>query len=208
MTICGPLGWGFYSLHATGRFAWGTSLDGINLHKGNNANFLEHYPPKDGGSLDRYDAQLSEGRMFANEWAWNDYHTHASLTYMKEQPGADIRGDLRKADVFFLSLQKIGSQPYAGALGLMTRLSMLLFRLLLWSTCLLAIFALWFGPGEERRAAILYAGVAMTVAAPYIVGFAFTRHASVLILPAALYLAHWRLSRSKSKESSSTLGAP
>jgi hypothetical protein len=193
LVICGPLGWGLYSLHATGRFTLGTSLDGINLHKGNNAEFMERYPPTDDGSLDRYDAQLSDGRYFSNEWDLNDYHMRASLAYMKAHPADDMRGDLRKVNVFFFSLHKIGSGRYTGLPGLAAAVSMLLFRLLLWSACLLAIYALWRGPIGLRKAAIVYAGVVLAVAAPYIVGFAFTRHASVLVLPSALYLAHWRI---------------
>ncbi|HEX4022199.1 MAG TPA: hypothetical protein VHX63_13730 [Acidobacteriaceae bacterium] len=193
ITICAPLGWGLYSLHVTGRFTLGTSLDGINLHKGNNADFLERYPPANDGSLDRYDALLSDGRFFANEWDLNDYHTHASLIFMKAHPVEDMRGDLRKADIFFLSFRKIGSERYRGMLGLATDASMLVFRLLLWSACLLALHTLWRGTVERRRTALLYIGIVLTVAAPYIVGFAFTRHASVLILPSALYLIHWRL---------------
>lgn len=197
ITMCAPLGWGLYSLHATGRFTLGTSLDGINLHKGNNAAFLQRYPPQDGGSLDRYDAQLSGDRHFATEWELNDFHARASVRYMKQHPWADLQGDGRKLDVFFFTLRKVGSEQYTGILGRVTELGMLLFRLLLWSACGVAIFTLWKGTSEERKAAMVFAGVVATVAAPYVIGFAFTRHASVLILPAAFYLASWRLSSSR-----------
>ncbi len=193
VAICGPLGWGAYSVHATGRFTLGTSLDGINLHKGNNARFLDRYPPADCGSLDRYDPQLSKGMHFATEWQLNDFHTHASLLYIKAHPVSDLRADGRKLDVFFFTLRKIGSQQYTGRMGRVTEAGMLLFRLLLWSACALAILALWKEPGEQRKAAIIFAGVVICVATPYVIGFAFTRHASVLILPSALYLVHRRL---------------
>ena len=191
ITLCAPMGWGFYSLHATGRFTVGTSLDGINLHKGNNALFLDRYPPANDGSLDQYDAQLNDRKIFPDEWAWNDYHMHAALVFLKTHPVNDLQGDLRKANIFFVSFRKIGSERYTGTLAAVTAGSMVLFRLLLWSACTLALFTLFSGPAEQRRAAVLYIGVVVTGAAPYIVGFAFTRHASVLILPSTLYLAYW-----------------
>lgn len=191
ITLCAPLGWGLYSMHATGRFTLGTSLDGINLHKGNNAEFLDRYPPANDGSLDQYDAQLNNGKIFPNEWAWNDYHQHAALAFMKTHPVSDLHGDLRKADIFFVSFRKIGSEHYTGMLAIATNASMVIFRILLWSACLLAIYTLLRRAAQQRSAAVLYLGVVVAVAAPYIAGFAFTRHASVLILPSALYLAYW-----------------
>ena len=43
-----PVSWLFVQHNASGRYALGTSLDGINLHKGNNGLFLDHYPPPSG----------------------------------------------------------------------------------------------------------------------------------------------------------------
>ena len=190
ISVSGPLGWAMYSLHSTGRFTLGTSLDGINLHKGNNETFLKHYPPLDGGSLDRYDISLNNGKFFIDEWTFNEYHIHAALEFMESHPLEDVRGDLRKADMFFFSMRKVGSEKYTGILGLATMTSMVLFRLLLWGACLLAFYLGWRGSAEQRNSALIFGGVVLTVAAPYMVGFAFTRHASVLILPSALYVAY------------------
>jgi len=61
IVAAGPVGWALHQHHASGRYSLGTSLDGINLHKGNNAGFLEHYPPPHGDSMDWYDFALNRG---------------------------------------------------------------------------------------------------------------------------------------------------
>ncbi len=191
LVACGPVGWGLYALHATGRFSVGTSLDGINLHKGNYPAFLDRYPPPDEGSLDRYDRSLNDGRYFSNEWTFNTFHMHAAESYMRSHPARTGDAMLRKARVFFLSLRKIGSGQYSGWLNAATDGSMVLFRLLLWGACCIAVWLLIRGSGAARWAAITYIGTVCAVAAPYLAGFALTRHAGVLVLPSALFICWW-----------------
>lgn len=193
IVACGPLGWGLYTLRGSGHFSIGTSLDGINLHKGNNPQFLDRYPPADEGSLDRYDPPLNEGKYFSNEWAFNSFHKHAAENYIASHPGRTLAAAFWKAQVFFFSLRKIGSEQYRGWLGWITNISMILFRLLLWTACGIALLCL----AQKRRAAsasIVYLGTIGTVAAPYLAGFALTRHAGVLIFPSALFLCRWMIS--------------
>ncbi len=191
IVLCGPLGWGMYTLRATGHFSTGTSLDGINLHKGNYAEFLQRYPPAPGVGLDQYDEGLSGGRYFLNEWAFNAYHMNAAKAYIEAHPAKTAQAIFWKAEVFFLSLRKIGSDRYPGWLGYMTDASMLLFRLLLWSACGVAVWLLLAQERNGRWPALVYLGTVATVALPYLAGFALTRHASVLSLPSALFLCWW-----------------
>ena len=193
LAACGPVGWGLYTWHASGRFSIGTSLDGMNLHKGNYAEFLERYPPADGGSLDRYDQGLNQGKFFRNEWKFNAYHMHAAESYMVSHPVATLHAACVKAWIFFFSLRKIGSEQYSGVMGRITEIDMVLFRLLLWGACGVALWLLVRGQAPERWAAVIYLGTAATVAAPYLAGFALTRHAGVLTLPSALFLGWWMI---------------
>jgi hypothetical protein len=195
IVICGPIGWGVYTLRVTGHFSIGTSLDGVNLHKGNYAEFLDRYPPAPGSGLDRYDEGLSAGQYFSHEWTFNTYHMRAAKQYMETHTARTARAMFWKAEVFLLSLRKIGSDRYTGWLGYMTDASMLLFRLLLWSACGVAVRLVLRGPKAARWAAIVYLGTVATVAAPYLVGFALTRHASVLSIPSALFLCWWLIYR-------------
>ena len=198
LVACGPVGWGLYTLQATGRFSVGTSLDGINLHKGNYLQFLDRYPPAGDEGMDRYDSSLSEGKYFTNEWAFNAFHMHAAESYMRANPARTAYADWRKGWVFFLSIRKIGSEPYSGWLKVAADTGMVLFRLLLWAACAVALFALIRGPAAARWAAITYLGTVCAVAAPYVAGFALTRHAGVLVLPSALFLSWWILQISES----------
>lgn len=189
VVACGPLGWGLYALHVSGHFSLGTSLDGINLHKGNYPEFLDRYPPADGGSLDRYDGALNAGQHFSSEWRFNRYHMRAAEAYIEGHPERTAIAAWRKAQVFFFSLRKIGSEIYSGWMNAITLASMVLFRLLLWTALVLAVWVLVQGAHRQQWAAIAYLGTVGAVAAPYIAGFALTRHAGVLILPSALFLS-------------------
>ena len=84
----------------------GTSLDGLNLHKGNNAGFLEHYPPPYGQSIDWYDLELSHGLHFNDEWSFSDYHWQAALDYMRTHPRETLHGDLRKLSALLLAPER------------------------------------------------------------------------------------------------------
>jgi hypothetical protein len=181
-----PLGWAMHQHHASGRWSVGTSLDGMNLHKGNAAEFLQRYPPPGGDTLDRHDAELNRGRIFEDEWSFNDFHDRAALAYVRGHMRDTAVGDGRKLEVLLLSLRKVGSGESHGAMRLMEGLGMVGFRLLLWSAIGGAVY------GVVRRIAGWWweAGVFLLVVAacvlPYVAGFGYTRHGSVLIYPAAL----------------------
>lgn len=191
LVMIAPAGWAIYQHHASGRYTLSTSLDGINLHKGNNETFLEHYPPSGGDTLDRFDQDLNRGQHFTNEWNFNDYHRHAAIDYAVHHPRETLRGDLRKLNVFFISITKIGSQNLHGRLAIFWETAtLLLFRLILWAAIASSLLALLrpATPRDPSRRVLagFFLALIAACALPYIVGFAFTRHASVLIYPASL----------------------
>src|SRR6266478_3742825 len=108
LVAAAPLGWAVHQHHASGRYSVGASFDGINLHKGNNAGFLEHYPPRHGDSMDWYDFELNRGFYFGDEWSFNDYHQRAALDYLRAHPRETLAGDVRKLNVLFFSMEKYG----------------------------------------------------------------------------------------------------
>jgi hypothetical protein len=187
MVAAAPLGWALHQHHASGRYSFGTSFDGMNLHKGNVASFLDHYPPPPLTSLDMYDAELNRGLSFRDEWSFNDYHQHAGLVYIRTHPVQTLRGDWRKFKVVFLSLRKYGSNDSHGLKLKVETAGILIFRLILWASILGSVFTL-FRRDESglRAAAIAYLAVVAACALPYIAGFAYTRHATILIYPASL----------------------
>lgn len=190
LVIAAPAGWAVYQHHASGRYTLGTSLDGINLHKGNNAEFLEHYPPPPGETLDQFDQDLNRGLHFSDEWSFSDYHSRAAIDFALSHPGETMRGDLRKLYVLLLSVEKTGSSRVSGAALVWETASLVLFRLMLWAAIAGSVYTVFRPAGQHDPPLRLVGGVFLALvaacAAPYVAGFAFTRHASVLIYPAAL----------------------
>ena len=191
LVAAAPVGWALHQHHASGRYAVGTSLDGINLHKGNNAGFLEHYPPPHGDSMDWYDFELNRGLYFSDEWSFNDYHEKAALDYLRTHPRETLEGDVRKVHILFFSLEKYGSTASRGARKVIEDAGMAVFRLILWAAIASAIYLLFRSKDSEDGSLRLDAGIFLAVVAasmlPYIAGFAYTRHVSILIYPAALF---------------------
>jgi hypothetical protein len=186
-----PMGWALHQHHASGRYSVGTSFDGVNLHKGNNAGFLEHYPPRQGDSMDWYDFELNRGLHFGDEWSFNDYHQKAALDYLRVHPRETLVGDVRKVDVLFFAVEKSGGTATYGLRMLIEDTGMVVFRLMQWAAILCAVYLLFRGRDPDRGAARVASGVFLAVVAactlPFLAGFAYTRHVSILIYPAALF---------------------
>lgn len=196
LILAGPAGWAVAQHAASGRYSVGTSLDGINLHKSNNPEFLSLYPPAPGDTLDGHDPDLNVGLRFADEWSFNDYHRRAAVAFIESHPAAVLTGDLRKLGVMFLTVRKIGSaDSRPGQLQLETA-GFVLFRIIQWAAlagaCLVA-----FRGKHARVHGILFLAVVAGVAFPYLMGFAYTRHVSVLIYPSVL-MCCWLLERTES----------
>jgi hypothetical protein len=191
LVAAAPMGWALHQHHASGRYSVGTSFDGINLHKGNNAGFLEHYPPPSGDSMDWYDVELNRGQYFSDEWRFNDYHRETALNYLRTHPIETLKGDLRKGNVLFLSVKKYGGTASYGLRKLIEDAGMVVFRLMLWFGLAWAVYFLFWSKDPDRRSMRVVSGMFLALVAacslPFLVGFAYTRHVSVLIYPAALF---------------------
>jgi hypothetical protein len=195
LVAAAPLGWASYQHHASGRYSLGTSMDGINLHKGNNAGFLEHYPPQRGSSMDWYDFELNRGLYFGDEWSFNDYHLRAALEYMRAHPRETLVGDLRKLNVLFFSVEKYGGTGSFGIRRLIEDVGLVAFRLMLWSAIAAGVYLLFRADRDDRGSDLgslrvasgIYLALVAAYALPFVAGFAYTRHASILIYPSALF---------------------
>ena len=194
LVAAAPIGWALHQHHASGRYSVGTSFDGINLHKGNNAGFLEHYPPPQGDSMDWYDFELNRGLRFSDEWSFNDYHRKAALDYLRAHPRETLAGDARKLDVLFFSVEKSGGTASYGVRRLIENAGMVVFRLMLWAAIFCAIYLLFRAPRVPDRksrslrvASGVFLAVVVACTLPFLAGFAYTRHVSILIYPAALF---------------------
>ncbi len=185
LALAAPVGWAAYQHHATGRFSLGTSIDGLNLHKGNDAVFLLHYPPAPGHTLDGFDVDLNAGVHFSDEWSFNDFHQRAAVAFMRSHPEATARGEIRKIEMIFFSVRKVGSGASHGALLAVELAGMVLFRIIFWAAMVVSLVAVVRG-SALRGDGVVFLLVVGAVGLPYVVGFAYTRHVSVLIYPSAL----------------------
>jgi len=201
LVAAAPLGWALHQHHSSGRYSVGTSFDGINLHKGNNAGFLEHYPPPHGDSMDQYDFELNRGLYFPDEWSFNDYHRQAALDYLRAHPRETLEGDWRKLKVLLFSIEKYGGTASHGITRIIEDAGIVAFRLVLWAAILLAIYILLQTRDPNRlsqrsnhfRSSLrmgsgIFLALIAACALPYVAGFAYTRHVSILIYPTTLFL--------------------
>lgn len=189
LALTGPVGWAVHSHDATGRWSLGTSSNGMNFLKGNNAGVIDHYPPLT-GTLDAHDAALFAGRTYPDEWRFHDDSLRRAIAFITAEPELFVTLAWRKFSVLFLAVEKVGSMPYPGFLGILERGGLVVARLLAIAALAALAAAVHRRHPRARWAMLLFLGSVAALAAPYIVGFAFTRHASVMFLPCAFALCH------------------
>jgi len=179
--------WGAWTAADGGRLSFGTSLDGYNLHKGNNPTFLDHYPPPHNMNIDPFYADIAVGHHYTSESDFDAGQKRAAIRYMKTHPGATIVAMGRKIGVLLFSLKKVGPGAARSPIVEWTeRVSRVIAQLVLWTALLVAGWQCirW----KPSSFAAVFLLVIATVCFPYIVGFALSRHSSILYLPAIIYI--------------------
>jgi hypothetical protein len=208
-----PLLWGAAVAHETGRFTLGTSIDGLNLLKGNNPATLDFYPPYTldillgegrvdlgGNTVAQFNPATVDARFVAgawiDEWQLDDAYQAIALSWMAHHSGEELQLAVRKLAVFFFDVRNtpIGatnSKPPGAALTIGIAW-MVVMRIVLWAAIAGAVAALWRGT-FLKPVAICFLAFLVCYAAPCIIGYAFERHVVSVLLPAALFLiARWR----------------
>lgn len=180
-----PLAWAVRQHRVSGRYSLGTSWDGSNLYKGNNPEFLMHYPPQPFENLDGYEQEIAPPKPLGTEWAYSDWQKHAAIAYIRSHPLKTMIGWEKKLYVLLFSFRVYGNSAHELPAGI-TVLGMALLRVLLWTAIGLSGFALLPGRRAARATAFLFLATVFGVLLPYIAGFGFTRHISVLIYPSAV----------------------
>lgn len=184
--------WANYQWNTSGRFTLGTSVDGFNFYKGNNEKFLERYPPPPGTNLDSFDTELQGDWSARNEWEANDHFRGEAVRYMARHPLNTLKAAAIKFHCAMLSLTKYGSTASGGLRGLVEGIGLLLFRLLFIAAVAASLSDLWHRRATRGMSACFLA-ISAAVVLPYLLGFAYTRHTSVLMLPCALFVSSWVL---------------
>ena len=86
----------------------------------------------------------------------------------------------------FFSIDHYGGVTYSHTIELILTLGIVVFRLLLWGAIAICLYAAVTNKSIGRGPAIIFLLFVMACAAPYIAGFAYTRHAMILAYPAAI----------------------
>lgn len=209
-----PLLWGAVVDHVTGRFTLSTSIDGLNLLRGNNPAALALYPrytvdhtvgdgvvETDGADVPQFDPATIDPRFAANpwrsEWEIDDAYRDVALRWMSGHVGDVLRLTARRLWVFFVEIRNTpivpGAPKPAGPILAIGMVWMAAMRLVMWGAIVAALAGLR-RAGPERSIAIGFLGLLTAYAAPFIIAYAMERHVVPILLPCALYLAaRWRL---------------
>ncbi len=183
--LCAPVGWAAYQMHASGKASVGTSLDGMNFHKGNREGFLLIYPTTN-AAFDVLDSQLNVGQRFSGEWDFDRYHKVQGRLFLMAHPAETAEAEGKKFSMMYLTLHGYTKTRMGRGASLLATLGMVLFRLLLWSSIAFAMLAVGTGRFGGRFVGAVYLLFLAAYSFPYLVGFGFVRHAIVLCYPAAI----------------------
>jgi hypothetical protein len=186
--VLAMLCWGAWTAADGGRITIGTSLDGYNLHKGNNPTFLEHYPPPFNMNIDPFYADIGVGHHYKSESDFDAGQAKEAFQYMKTHPRATITAVGRKISVLLFSLKKVGPGSIRSPMVELTeRASRVIAQLVLWAALLVAGWqCVRWKPSSLTAAVFLL--VTAAICLPYVLGFALSRHSSILYLPAIIYI--------------------
>jgi hypothetical protein len=185
--VLAMLCWGAWTAADGGRISIGTSLDGYNLHKGNNPTFLEHYPPPFNMNIDPFYADIGVGHHYKSESDFNAGQEKEAVQYMETHPRATVIAMGRKIGVLLFSLKKVGPGTIRSPMVEWTeRASRVIAQLVLWTALLLAAWRVRWKPSSLTAVAFLL--VTAAICFPYVAGFALSRHGSILYLPAIIYI--------------------
>jgi hypothetical protein len=174
----------------SGRFWPGTSWDGRNFWKGNNALVAEYYPER---NLDVVadEQSLYAPRELHGEWARSDYASEQGLAFVREHPWRTVLGAGLKARVFALDLRearKAGPRTSVETLKDVVQVPAMVATRVVWLAALVTALALVARRGPARGTAARYLAFVGAFALPYVVGFACVRHFVPVIVPTWLFV--------------------
>jgi hypothetical protein len=173
------VGWGTFTLHTSGRFAFGSDMssnNGWNLYKGNNPHTADYYPETLLDNLD-YDGITKLSGEYNNEWQINDRYKDLAIEFMKNNHVQTARNILSRLYVIFLStvdmpLQKNRTPNFSPSillLHIIVSLSLVI---------VVATFTDKRAKPELRRMSAVYTVMLLAYVAPYVAGFAYPKHAA------------------------------
>lgn len=187
--------WGYYNFSMTGNFKFTSSSDGMNFFKGNNPYARQFYPRDlDGLYIKRPAYKLRD------EWEFNNYYFAEAGKFITSHPVKFFELTSLKLFAFFLDFNIV---PYGIPFGKFKYPILVCFniiaRILFFSTIFLSIFYI-LNRKEPAKQSLFYFLIVITYSAPFILGFAYTRHFYPLLIPVLFYLIRIRTFHSENEE--------
>lgn len=208
--LVGLIWWGSVNYHYHGEVRLGSSYNGENLYRGQNAYSYQVYPELNLDRLiDSSEMILNSGEhvplpnwsrhypAFKGEWQWHDYFKELNGQWVKEHPADAMAFTLRKIYVFFVEPRKVPfrqtthpeTEPhdYSPASLVAGIVWIVLLRVVFFISVALAIRALWRhrSLGNFALWQLLFIG---SYSAPYLVGFSYQRHITPMLVFSAILL--------------------
>jgi hypothetical protein len=190
------LGWGLFTWSISGRPALlhhMSSWNGWAGYKGNNPYTIEYYPEIDLDMLDQEGKLLPE-EPGTDEWQRHDRYLDRTWKFISGNPGTFCRLMVRKAVVLFLDVRPNQHHTANVArhgesdLAWLQVVSMVMNRILILGALGHGLWSLTRGRHQRHPLALTLLLFTATYAAPYVIGFAYYRHAVPLVPVAAVYL--------------------
>jgi hypothetical protein len=210
IALVAPAGWLIHNEVESHKLSFMSSTDGENMYRGSNPYTLQIYPRC---SLDMlFDPEtICDGKVinsphepgrpgFASEWAWNDSYKARATQWLKQNPVAVLKTLAVKAYNVLLAPRLVPyfnyvTSPDGGRLietprgrgeQIVGDVWLALGRIVELFAIGASLYLLVRGDGRARRVALVSLAIMVSYATPYILGFGYERHFSILIMLATL----------------------
>ena len=191
----GVLLWGVSNQLNSGRFTISSSWNGKNLYKGNNVEFDTYYPRRNLDLLEVSGSIPPAETIYEDEWAADAAYSDQAIAFIVENPSAVARSILVKSYIFFVEIRKVPYEPSSGAIGWVTAAGFLFFRLLFWGSVVWGSYVICRNRFSRLKRLdvftinlLIFLALIGAYAAPYMAGFAYSRHIAPIIMPTLVFV--------------------
>jgi hypothetical protein len=181
-----------YSFMLNGTFTLESSLNGVNIYKGNNSKTFEIYPKYNLDILDKTDSVIKSPGVFKNEWEYNRSYKNKAYSYIIHHPRQFLKGVFIKTWALFFSIHPIGTSPERekkNNIVLAIDLLITIFqRGLFCMTCFVAFILIFFrSPIKQKYVALIVFLFILLYSGPFLIGFSYMRHYVPLMFPVIVF---------------------
>ncbi len=181
-----------YSFILNGAFTLESSLNGVNIYKGNNSRTLELYPALSLDILDKIDPVITSPGVFSNEWEYNKYYKQKAYNFIKHHPDQFFKSVIIKTWALFLSIHQIGADPEREEknkfVNTVDIVATILQRSLLCVVGLIILVLLFHSTSMQNRIIAMTAlSFIILYSGPFLIGFGYMRHYVPLMFPVMIF---------------------